>query len=64
VPTVAELPTCQKIFGVPAPVPVTTTEAFEAVDNELPIWKIKTAFASVPVARVSAPVRPADELKW
>ena len=61
---VAELPTCQKIFGVmPAPAPETITEEVVAVVRVLPIWNTKAAFGSAPVSRVSAPVRPADVLK-
>ncbi len=47
VPSVAELPTCQKILqsGV-EPALIVTTEELVAVVSVLPIWKINCAFES------------------
>jgi hypothetical protein len=60
VPSVAELPTCQKTLHACAP-PVRTTELAEPVISVEPIWKIKTAFGSPCASRVSAPLRFSDD---
>src|SRR5436309_4036912 len=65
VPSVAELPTCQKRFGgqVVPPVLVRTTDDALAVVSVLPILNRKSAFGLPWKLRVSVPVRPADEVK-
>jgi hypothetical protein len=56
VPSVAELPTCQKILQACAPFSKTTL-LLEAVVSVEPAWKMKTALASPPPFKVSVPVR-------
>ena len=59
-PSVAELPTCQKTLQAWAPL-IRLTELAEAVVSVEPAWKTKTAFGSPPAFSVSAPVSPIDE---
>ena len=54
VPSVAELPTCQKTPQGP-PLMIDTTELL-AVVSVLPIWKMKTALGSPPPSSVRMPV--------
>jgi hypothetical protein len=54
-PSVAELPTCQKTLQARAPF-VRMTLLFEAVMSADETWKMKTAFGSPPAFRVSAPL--------
>jgi hypothetical protein len=54
VPSVAELPTCQKTWQASAPL-VSRMWLAESVTSVEPIWKMKTAFGSPPASRVSAP---------
>jgi hypothetical protein len=56
VPSVAELPTCQKTLHACAPFS-STTRLPEAVIKVEPAWKIKTASALPPPLRVSEPDR-------
>src|SRR5205814_5279977 len=65
VPSVAELPTCQKRFvgQVAPPVLVSTTDDALAVVRVLPILNRKSAFGLPWKLRVSVPVRPADDVK-
>ena len=58
VPSVAELPTCQKTFLAWAPpMRLTLPAAVVSVD---PIWKMKTAFGSPLPSRVRFPVIPSE----
>jgi len=57
VPSVAELPTCQKTLLAWAP-PVRTTELAPRVVSDEAIWKIQTAFALPPPSSVRVPVIP------
>ena len=61
VPSVAELPTCQKTLQAWAPL-VRTTELAESVMSvEEGAWKMQTAFGSPPAFRVSAPPTSSDD---
>ena len=60
VPSVAELPTCQKTLQARAPF-VRTTELAESVVSVDGAWKIQTAFGSPCAFRVSAPETSSDE---
>jgi hypothetical protein len=62
VPSVAELPTCQKALQLCAPL-IGRTEALLEVVSVLPIWKMKTALGLPWPLSVSAPVNCADEEK-
>jgi len=62
VPSVAELPTCQKTLHCWAPL-INTTEELLPVISVLAILKTKTAFGFPPAFSVSAPVKPADDEK-
>jgi len=57
VPSVAELPTCQKMLWGWAP-PARTMELLPNVVSDEAIWNIQTAFAFPPASRVRAPVIP------
>jgi hypothetical protein len=57
VPSVAELPTCQKMLHALAPLMRLTTLA-EAVMSVLSIWKTKTASGSFCALSVNVPVIP------
>jgi hypothetical protein len=54
-PSVAELPTCQKTLQAWAPFS-RTTDAADAVVKVDPAWKINTALGSPPAFKVSGPV--------
>ena len=60
VPSVAELPTCQKTLQAWAPL-IRLTLLADAVVSVEPAWKTKTAFGLPPPLSVSAPVRPIEE---
>ena len=60
VPSVAELPTCQKTLQAWAPL-IRFTWLADAVVSVEPAWKTKTAFGSPPALSVSVPVSPIDE---
>ena len=60
VPSVAELPTCQKTLQDWAPL-IRLTVLPEPVVRVEPAWKTKTAFGSPPPLSVSAPESPIDE---
>lgn len=60
VPSVAELPTCQKTLQAWAPL-IRTTLLPEAVVSAEPIWKMKTALGSPCPSRVRVPVIPRVE---
>ena len=62
VPSVAELPTCQKTSHGCAPL-INTTEASLAVISVLATLKMKTALGLPPALRVSAPVMAAEDEK-
>ena len=62
VPSVAELPTCQKIRQGCAPL-ISKTLALLAVMSVLPIWKMKTLLGFPWPSRVSCPVNWADDVK-
>ena len=62
VPSVAELPTCQKILHGFAPL-ISITLALLAVMRVLPIWKIKTLLAFPCPSRMSCPVKKAEDAK-
>jgi len=62
VPTVAELPTCQKTLEAWAPLIKDTTLLFAAV-SVLAIWKINWAFGLPPALSVTVPVIPSEELE-
>jgi hypothetical protein len=53
-PSVAELPTCQKMWHAWAP-PVSTTELSAVVPRVEPACRTKTAFGSPPASRVRTP---------
>ena len=60
VPSVAELPTCQKTLQGEAPL-IRTTLLADAVVRVEPIWKIHTALGSPAASRVSVPVSPMED---
>jgi hypothetical protein len=60
VPSVAELPTCQKTLQAWAPL-VRMTLVAESVTSVEAAWKMKTAFGSPPAFRVSDPPTSSDE---
>jgi hypothetical protein len=60
VPSVAELPTCQKTLQDWAPL-IRFTELADAVVSVDPAWKTKTAFGLPPPSSVSAPLNPIAE---
>jgi len=60
VPSVAELPTCQKTLQDWAPL-IKLTWLADAVVSVEPAWKTKTAFGSPPPLSVRAPVSPIEE---
>jgi hypothetical protein len=60
VPSVAELPTCQKTLQACAPF-VKLTTLPDAVVSVEPAWNTNTALALPPPSSVSAPVRPIEE---
>ena len=60
VPSVAELPTCQKTLHDWAPL-IRLTTLDEAVMRVDPAWKTKTELGSPPPSRVTVPVRPIDD---
>jgi hypothetical protein len=60
VPSVAELPICQKTLQDCAPL-IRLTWLPDAVVSAEPAWKTKTAFGSPPALSVSAPVSPIEE---
>jgi hypothetical protein len=60
VPSVAELPTCQKTLQAWAP-SVRVTLLAESVMSVEGAWKMKTAFGSPPASRVSDPPTSSDE---
>ena len=62
VPSVAELPTCQKMLQAFAPLVRRTDEPL-AVVNVLPIWKIKTALGSPSPSSVRILLNCADDEK-
>jgi hypothetical protein len=62
VPSVAELPICQKARQSWPPL-MKTTDALLAVVSLLPIWKMKTALGSPWASRTSVPVSWASEEK-
>jgi hypothetical protein len=64
VPSVAELPTCQKtpMPGAEPPL-IVTTELYDAVVRVDPIWKTKTASGLFWSLSVRVPVSCADEEK-
>ena len=57
VPSVAELPTCQKTLQAWAPL-MSPTRLLDAVMIVLPAWKMKTLLGSPWASRVSVPVIP------
>ena len=64
VPTVAELPTCQKTLQPgPAPPLIKMTDEPEAVVSALPTLKIQTALGSPRAFKVRIPVNAADDPK-
>jgi hypothetical protein len=60
VPSVAELPTCQKTLQGDAP-PMRLTRLAEAVVSVEPAWKIKTALPAPWASRVRVPVNPSED---
>ena len=60
VPSVAELPTCQKMLAALAP-PLRITWRPEVVVSVDPIWKIQTALASPLASSVRSPDEIASE---
>src|SRR5580704_5647480 len=60
VPSVAELPTCQKTLCSLAPLVRMTWLLFAAVVSVETIWKIQTAVESPPPSRVRFPVIPSE----
>ncbi len=60
VPSVAELPTCQKTLQGSVP-PMRLTRLAEAVVSVEPAWKMKTAFPSPWASRVRVPVKPSED---
>jgi hypothetical protein len=64
VPSVAELPTCQKILLLHGCAPlINTTLASLAVVRVLPIWKMKTLLGFPWPSRMSCPVNCAEVAK-
>src|SRR4051794_37120651 len=64
VPSVAELPTCQKtLLQLLPPLLMIVTDELLAVVRLLPILKRNSAFALPRASRVSAPVSCADDVK-
>ncbi len=64
VPSVAELPTCQKtLFPGVAPELIVRTKASLAVVSVDPIWKMNCAFESPMSSSVRVPVNSADDPK-
>jgi len=63
VPSVAELPTCQKTLHACVP-PVRSTVLPVAVVNVEPLWKMKTAFGSPPPLSVRVPVKSSELADW
>jgi hypothetical protein len=61
VPTVAELPTCQKMFEVFAPL-MSNTLLPVAVVSALPTWKMNWALGLFWASSVTVPVIPIEEL--
>src|SRR5947207_13816530 len=61
VPSVAELPTCQKTLAALAP-PIRTTRPPVATFSADPIWKMKTAFGSPLASSVRSPVTASVEV--
>ena len=57
VPSVAELPTCQKTLHSWAPL-ISETVLDEPVMSDESVWKMKTEFGSPAPSRTSGPVRP------
>ena len=57
VPSVAELPICQYTLHAFAPL-IRATLLPEAVVNDEPAWKMKTAFGLPLASSVTVPVRP------
>jgi hypothetical protein len=64
VPSVAELPTCQKTLQAWAPLVRTTELAESVVSVEEGAWKIQTAFGSPCASRVSDPPTSSEEEAW
>jgi hypothetical protein len=62
VPSVAELPTCQKSLHSCPPLMSTTDELLPVI-RVLPTLNIQTALVLPPPSSVSAPVNPADDVK-
>ena len=60
VPSVAELPICQKTLQGDAP-PMRLTRLAEAVVSVEPAWKMKTASPSPWASRVRIPVNPSED---
>ena len=60
VPSVAELPTCQKTLQDWAPL-IRLTWLADAVVSVEAAWKTKVAFGSPPPSSVSVPVSPIEE---
>jgi len=54
-PSVAELPTCQKTLQACAPF-TRITPLLAAVPSVVTIWKMKTAFGSLPPSSTTSPV--------
>jgi hypothetical protein len=61
VPSVAELPTCQKTLQAWAPL-VSRTELAESVTSVEPTWKMKTAAGLPCASRVSAPPTSSEDV--
>jgi len=61
VPSVAELPTCQKMLCDEA-LPASTIELLLMVVSEEATWKIQIAFAFPPPSSVSVPVIPSVDV--
>ena len=62
-PTVAALPTCQKMLASEPVPPSNVTSELEAVVRVLPIWKMNVPFGLLVVLRLSVPVNWADVSK-
>ena len=60
VPSVAELPTCQKTLHGCAPL-TSRTRLADALISVEPAWKTKTAFGSPFASSSSSPVRASDD---
>jgi hypothetical protein len=63
VPSVAELPTCQKTLHACAPFSSSTVLP-EALINVEPVWKMNTASASPPPSSVTVPVSAIADEVW